>query len=142
VGATLDGKTIVVIRQASEAGQFVRFGNAARHAGILQCRRRRGQPLAGHAQRPIKTIGLYKVPLALHPEVETNITVNRRAQRGRSRRVAAARTSRRREQAEEAASRRVWKPPKPLRAGSGQALREANEAEAEARGFSATDAVE
>ena len=51
VAAKLDGKTIVVIRQASEAGQLFGSVSTARHRQPAQRRRRRGEPLAGRAQR-------------------------------------------------------------------------------------------
>jgi large subunit ribosomal protein L9 len=77
IGKTLGGKSFVVLRQASEAGQL--YGsvsgrdisallNEAGFAGVA-----RGQ-VALHA--PIKSIGLHQVPIALHPEVEVTITIN------------------------------------------------------------------
>ncbi|HZP69006.1 MAG TPA: 50S ribosomal protein L9 [Pseudolabrys sp.] len=71
----LDGKTYVVLRQASEAGQL--FGSVSTRdiAGLLKA----DGAEVGRSQivlnAPIKTIGQYKVPLALHPEVEISITV-------------------------------------------------------------------
>jgi large subunit ribosomal protein L9 len=77
IGGGLDGKSFVVVRQASEAGQL--YGsvsgrdvavilNDAGFTGVT-----RGQ-IALNA--PIKTIGLHKVPVALHPEVEITVTIN------------------------------------------------------------------
>jgi large subunit ribosomal protein L9 len=71
----LDGKTYVVLRQASEAGQL--FGSVSSRdiAALLKT----SGAEVGRSQivlnAPIKTIGQYKVPLALHPEVEIAITV-------------------------------------------------------------------
>ena len=71
----LDGKSYVVLRQASEAGQL--FGSVSTRdiAAILK---EHGADV-GRSQivlnAPIKTIGQYKVPLALHPEVEVAIMV-------------------------------------------------------------------
>jgi large subunit ribosomal protein L9 len=71
----LDGKSYVVLRQASESGQL--FGSVSTRdiAAILK---EHGADV-GRSQivlnAPIKTIGQYKVPLALHPEVEVAITV-------------------------------------------------------------------
>jgi len=71
----LDGKTYVVLRQASEGGQL--FGSVSTRdiAGLLNV----DGAEVGRSQivlnAPIKTIGQYKVPLALHPEVEVSITV-------------------------------------------------------------------
>jgi large subunit ribosomal protein L9 len=71
----LDGKSYVVIRQASEAGQL--FGSVTTRdiAGLMKAdgaEIARGQ-VALNA--PIKAIGQYKVPLELHPEIEVAITV-------------------------------------------------------------------
>jgi len=71
----LDGKAYVVLRQASEAGQL--FGSVTTRdiAGLIMAdgaEIARGQ-VALNA--PIKAIGQYKVPLALHPEIEVAITV-------------------------------------------------------------------
>lgn len=71
----LDGKTYVVLRQASEGGQL--FGSVSSRdvAALLKT----DGAEVGRSQivlnAPIKTIGQYKVPLALHPEVEVAITV-------------------------------------------------------------------
>ena len=77
IGGGLDGKSFVVLRQASEAGQL--FGSVSgrdvatilNDAGFTDVNR-------GHIalNAPIKTIGLHKVPVALHPEVEVTITIN------------------------------------------------------------------
>ncbi len=75
LAAKIDGKSYIVIRQASEAGQL--FGSVttrdisrllADDAAAIS----RGQ-VAINA--PIKSIGQYKVPLALHPEIEVSVTV-------------------------------------------------------------------
>ena len=71
----IDGKSYVVLRQASESGQL--FGSVSTRdiAAILK---ENGADV-GRSQivlnAPIKTIGQYKVPLALHPEVEVAIMV-------------------------------------------------------------------
>jgi large subunit ribosomal protein L9 len=75
VGSKLDGRTYVVLRQASETGQL--FGSVSSRdiAALLKA----DGAEVGRSQivlnAPIKTIGQYKVPLALHPEVEVGITV-------------------------------------------------------------------
>lgn len=71
----IDGKSYVVLRQASESGQL--FGSVTTRdiANLLKAdgaEIARGQ-VALNA--PIKAIGAYKVPLALHPEIEVSITV-------------------------------------------------------------------
>ena len=76
ISSKLDGKTFVVLRQASETGQL--FGSVTTRDlatlvadGGFQVNRTQ---IALNA--PIKTIGQHKVPVALHPEVEVTITVN------------------------------------------------------------------
>jgi large subunit ribosomal protein L9 len=72
----IDGKTFVVLRQASETGQL--FGSVTtrdivamiEEAGIQVTRSQI------HLHAPIKMIGGHKVPVALHPEVELTINVN------------------------------------------------------------------
>jgi large subunit ribosomal protein L9 len=75
VAEKLDGKSFTVVRQASEAGQL--FGSVSprdlvaliSEAGF---RVNRNQITLN---TPIKTIGRHKVPIALHPDVETAVTV-------------------------------------------------------------------
>jgi large subunit ribosomal protein L9 len=77
VGGGLDGKSFIVLRQASEVGQL--YGSVSgrdlatilNEAGFKDVTR--GQ-IALNA--PIKNIGLHKVPVALHPEVEVMVTIN------------------------------------------------------------------
>ncbi len=75
LAGNLDGKTYIVLRQASESGQL--FGSVSTRdiAALLNTE----GASVGRSQivlnTPIKTIGQYKVPLALHPEVEIAITV-------------------------------------------------------------------
>jgi len=75
VAAALDGKTIVVLRQASESGQL--FGSVTTRdiAGMLNADGAEVNRSQVALNAPIKTIGQFKVPLALHPEVESTITV-------------------------------------------------------------------
>ncbi len=75
LASKIDGKSYVVIRQASETGQL--FGSVTTRdiSRLLTddgAQVSRGQ-IAINA--PIKMIGQYKVPLALHSEIETSITV-------------------------------------------------------------------
>ena len=68
-------RTIVVLRQASESGQL--FGSVSTRdiAGLLKADGAEVNRSQIVLNAPIKTIGQYKVPLALHPEVEVSITV-------------------------------------------------------------------
>ena len=85
LAAKLDGRTIVVIRQASESGQL--FGSVSTRdiAGMLTTEDAAVNRAQVVLNAPIKTIGQYKVPLSLHPEVEFDRHRHRRAQRGRGR---------------------------------------------------------
>ena len=102
----LDGKSFVVLRQASEAGQL--FGSVSTRdiATLLND----GCAEIGRSQivlnTPIKTIGQYKVPLALHPEVEVAITVTVARSADEAERIARGEdvTVRRTEAEEEAAA--------------------------------------
>jgi len=77
VGGGLDGKSFVVLRQASETGQLYGSVSGRDIATILN---EGGFKSVTRSQialnAPIKSIGLHKVPVALHPEVEINITIN------------------------------------------------------------------
>lgn len=76
VGAKLDGKSYVVIRQAGETGQL--YGSVSTRdiaeaisAGGISVQRTQVVVLT-----PIKTLGLHSIPVRLHPEVEVKVTVN------------------------------------------------------------------
>jgi large subunit ribosomal protein L9 len=76
VAEKLDGKSFIVVRQAGETGQLYGSVNARDIADILT----NGGFSVGRAQvvlnQPIKTIGLHTVAIALHPEVESTVTIN------------------------------------------------------------------
>jgi large subunit ribosomal protein L9 len=76
VGAKLDGQTFTVIRQASETGQLYGSVSPRDIVAILTD----GGFTVLRSQialnTPIKNIGLHKVPVALHPEVEVSIAIN------------------------------------------------------------------
>jgi large subunit ribosomal protein L9 len=75
IAETLDGKSFTVLRQASESGQL--FGSVSPRdlVGLLTA--------GGHAvsrsqialNTPIKMIGRHSVPISLHPEIETTISI-------------------------------------------------------------------
>jgi large subunit ribosomal protein L9 len=73
--AKVDGKTYVVIRQASETGQL--FGSVSTRdiASLLLTDGAEINRSHVVLNAPIKSIGQYKVPLALHPDVEVAITI-------------------------------------------------------------------
>ncbi len=76
VAEKLDGHTFVIVRQAGEMGQL--YGSVAARdlaeiltAGGFTVERRQVR-----LDTPIKAIGLHKVPVVLHPEVEVTVTIN------------------------------------------------------------------
>jgi large subunit ribosomal protein L9 len=71
----LDGKTVTVVRQASEAGQLYGSVTTRDIAGLLTTDDAPVNRAQVALNAPIKAIGQFKVPLALHPEVETIVTV-------------------------------------------------------------------
>lgn len=76
ISGKLDGKSFVVLRQASEAGQL--YGSVSPRDLIALLS---GSGVAIDRSQivlnaPIKSIGLHKVPVALHPEVEVMVTIN------------------------------------------------------------------
>ena len=75
VAATLDGKSFTVLRQASEAGQL--FGSVSPRdlVGLLTAAGFNVNRNQIALNTPIKTIGKHTVPILLHPEVETSISV-------------------------------------------------------------------
>lgn len=76
VAEKLDGQSFVVVRQAGETGQLYGSVSARDLADVLTA----GGFTVTRAQvvlnQPIKTIGLHAVAIALHPEVESTVTVN------------------------------------------------------------------
>jgi large subunit ribosomal protein L9 len=75
IAEKLDGKSFTVIRQASETGQL--FGSVSPRdlVGLLS----QGGFAVSRSQialnAPIKMIGQHKVPLSLHPEIDTTISI-------------------------------------------------------------------
>ena len=77
IGSGLDGKSFIVLRQASEGGQLYGSVSGRDVAAILNeggFKEVNRSHVALNA--PIKNIGLHKVPVALHPEVEITVTIN------------------------------------------------------------------
>lgn len=75
VGDKLNGKSFIVLRQASESGQL--FGSVSPRdlVSVLEA----GGYKVGRNQialnAPIKSIGRHNVQIALHPDIETAITI-------------------------------------------------------------------
>lgn len=76
LASKIDGKSYVVLRQASESGHL--FGSVTTR-DISRLINEDGAAEVARSQvainAPIKSIGQYKVPLALHPEIEVSVTV-------------------------------------------------------------------
>ncbi len=75
LASAVDGKTVVVLRQASESGQLYGSVSTRDIATLLNAEGATIVRSQVALNTPIKAIGQYKVPLALHPEVEVTVTV-------------------------------------------------------------------
>ncbi|HZP78089.1 MAG TPA: 50S ribosomal protein L9 [Pseudolabrys sp.] len=75
IGGKLAGKKLTVLRQAAETGQL--FGSVSPRdiASMLAADGIEVTRSQVALNAPIKSIGQYQVPIALHPEVETTVTV-------------------------------------------------------------------
>jgi len=104
--AKVDGRTYVVIRQASETGQL--FGSVSPRdiAGLLKADGADVNRSHVVLNAPIKSIGQYKVPIELHPDVEVSVTVTVARSEAEAGRIARGEnvTVRREEAEEEAAA--------------------------------------
>jgi len=141
VAAKLDGKTVVVIRQASEAGQL--FGSVSPRdiASLLNADGGGVNRSQVALNAPIKTIGQYKVPLTLHPDVETLITVIVARSAGEAERVARGEdVTVQRTDAEEDAAAALEAAEAFFEPEAAKALREGEEPEAEAEASSTDEA--
>jgi large subunit ribosomal protein L9 len=75
VAEHLNGKSFTILRQASEAGQL--FGSVSPR-DLVRLISEAGFAINRNQialNTPIKTIGQHTVPLALHPEIETSISI-------------------------------------------------------------------
>src|SRR6202167_713091 len=75
VADKLNGKSFTVLRQASETGQL--FGSVSPRdlVGLISSSGFAVNRNQIAVNTPIKTIGQHNVPISLHPEIETMITV-------------------------------------------------------------------
>jgi large subunit ribosomal protein L9 len=105
VADKLNGKSFTVLRQASEAGQL--FGSVSPR-DLVRLISDAGFPVNRNQialNAPIKTIGQHTVPLALHPDIETSITVIVARNNDEAERIARGEdVTRRREETEEEAA--------------------------------------
>ena len=72
----VDGKTVQLIRQASNTGQLYGSVSARDIVEALEAAGAKVTKSQVVLDRPIKAIGLYEVKIALHPEVSVNVKVN------------------------------------------------------------------
>jgi large subunit ribosomal protein L9 len=72
----VDGKSVTLIRQASNTGQLYGSVSVRDIAEALQADGVKVQKNQIVLDKPIKAIGVNTVKVALHPEVSVNITVN------------------------------------------------------------------
>ena len=75
VGQKLDGQSFTVIRQAAETGQLYGSVSPRDLVSLVTDQGFKVSRSQIALNTPIKTIGLFKVPVSLHPEVEVNINV-------------------------------------------------------------------
>lgn len=74
VAEKIEGRNVIVIRQASESGQL--FGSVSVR-DIMAALAADGVSLSRHQvllEHPIKEIGQHKITIAVHPEVEIHVT--------------------------------------------------------------------
>ncbi|MDX3884413.1 MAG: 50S ribosomal protein L9 [Sphingomonas sp.] len=72
----IDGKTVTLIRQASNVGHLYGSVSARDLSEALETEAIKIAKSQIVLDRPIKTIGLHEVKIALHPEVSVTIKVN------------------------------------------------------------------
>lgn len=76
VAKKLDGKSVILVRQAGETGQL--YGSVSTR-DIAEALTKDGYTVERRQivlNAPIKVIGLHGLPVSLHPEVQVKITVN------------------------------------------------------------------
>ncbi|GLK67591.1 50S ribosomal protein L9 [Hansschlegelia plantiphila] len=76
LGAKIDGKVLVLVRQAGETGQL--YGSVSTR-DVAEAMTKDGVAVGRNQvvlNTPIKTIGLHVLPIRLHPEVEVSVTIN------------------------------------------------------------------
>jgi len=76
IASKLGGKSFVLIRQAGDRGQL--YGSVSPR-DVSDVMEKAGYKVDRHQvsiSQAIKTIGLFTIPVVLHPEVKVNVTVN------------------------------------------------------------------
>jgi len=72
----VDGKSVQLIRQASNTGQLYGSVSARDIADALEAEGAKVAKSQVVLDKPIKAIGMYEVKIALHPEVSVTVKVN------------------------------------------------------------------
>jgi large subunit ribosomal protein L9 len=76
IAAKLNGKSFVLIRQAGDRGQL--YGSVSPR-DVSDAMEKAGYTVDRHQvsiSQAIKTVGLFTIPVVLHPEVKVTVTVN------------------------------------------------------------------
>ena len=73
---SVDGKTVQLIRQASNTGQLYGSVSARDIVEALEAEGAKASKSQIVLNRPIKAIGMHEVKVALHPEVSVTVKVN------------------------------------------------------------------
>jgi large subunit ribosomal protein L9 len=76
IGQKLDGQKFVLIRQAGDRGQL--YGSVSPR-DVADAMEKAGFKVDRHQvsiSQAIKAIGLFTIPVVLHPEVKVNVTIN------------------------------------------------------------------
>ena len=76
LGGKVDGASVVIVRQAAESGQLYGSVTARDIADAISAL---GNPVDRNTvilNQAIKTVGLFSITVALHPEVSVKVTVN------------------------------------------------------------------
>ena len=76
IAGKMQGLAVVLIRQAGEAGQLYGSVNARDIAVAVKSAGFTVERQQVELNMPIKTLGLFQVPVHLHPEVAVTVTVN------------------------------------------------------------------
>jgi large subunit ribosomal protein L9 len=111
IAAKLNGQSFIVLRQAAEGGQLYGSVSTRDIATLIIDKGFAVDRSQIALNMPIKMIGMYKIPVSLHPEVEVGVTVTvarsadeaERLKRGEDIRVARDEETEAREQAATAA---------------------------------------
>ena len=112
VAKKLDGQSFTVLRQAAEGGQLYGSVSPRDLATLVSDKGFAVSRSQIALNTPIKTIGLHKVPVSLHPEVEVTISITVARNADEAQRIARGEdvTVARDQEAEAAA--KPWSPPK------------------------------